>query len=99
MAIGHVESRPARRDARLEAKRVPLQAESENCFEGDAVQPARRAGVPCPAAAPRMRWRAVHIGADHVRLNLVVRYFRGRRGVIDGIDQVPEFEREVSATL
>src|SRR5262249_43875862 len=99
MTIGDLESRPTRRDARLESKRVTLQAEAEKCFQGDAVQPTRRAGVPCPAAAPGVRWGAVHIGTDHLRLDLVVRHVRGRRGVVDGIDQVPKLQREVSATL
>ena len=99
MAIDHLKSRPAWRDARLEAKGVAFHAETEDRFQCDAVQPTRRAGVPRPAAATGVRRSAIHIGADHVRLDLVVLHLGRCRGMVDRIDQVPEFQSAIPAAL
>src|SRR5258706_519910 len=64
VAVGDLVPRPARWDARLEAEPGAGQAEAEDRLQGDAVQPARRAGVPGPAAAARVRRGAVDVCAD-----------------------------------
>ena len=99
MAIAQFESRPARRDAWLETKGVTPQSETENRFNGDAEEPARRAGVPRPAAAARVRRGAIDVGAHHIRLNFVMLHLLSRRGMVDRVDEVPKFQGAVAATL
>ena len=99
MAIAQFKSRPARRDAWLETKCAAPQLETQNRFNGDAVEPTRRAGVPRPAAAARVRRGAIHVGANHIRLNFVMLHLLSRRGMVDRVDEVPKFHGAVAATL
>src|SRR6185436_6039220 len=99
MAIAHFKSRPARRYAWFETKGVAPQLEPQNRFNGDAVEPARRAGVPRPAAAARVRRGAIHVGANHIWLNFVMLHLLSRRGMVDRVDEVPKFHGAVAATL
>src|SRR3984957_2667055 len=55
VTVGDLVSRPLPRDARLESERVAGWTDTEDCFQGDAVQPAGRARVPRPAAAAGVR--------------------------------------------
>ncbi len=99
MAIAQFESGPARRDAWLDPKGAAPQLEAQNRFNRDAVQPTRRTGVPRPTAAPRV-WRgAIHVGGHHVRLNFIVLHLLSRRGMVDGVDEVPQFHGAVAAAL
>src|SRR5512138_3906043 len=99
MAIAQFKSRPARWDAGLETKCAAPQLESENRLNGDTVEPTRRAGVPRPAAAARVRRGSIHVGANHIRLNFVMLHFLNRRGVVDRVDEVPKFHCAIAATL
>src|SRR4029450_2677271 len=99
MAIAQFESGPARWDTWLETKGAAPQSETQDRFNGDAVKPTRRTGVPRPAAAPRVRWGAIYLGAHYVRLNFVVLRFLSRRGMVDWVDEVPKFHGAVAATL
>src|SRR5215510_7354463 len=99
MSIAQFKSWPVRWDAGLETKSGPLQSQPQNRFNGDSVEPTRRTGVPGPAAAARVRRRAIHIGSDHIRLNFVVLSLLSRRGMVDRVDKIPEFHGAVAVTL
>src|SRR5262245_6578867 len=99
MPIDHLKARPVRRDAWLDAKRVAFPTEAENGFERDAVKPTRRACVPRPAAPPGVWRSAIHIGADHVRLDFVTVHVVSCRRVVDRIDHVPKAQSKVSTAL
>src|SRR4030095_13754520 len=99
MAIAQLKSRPARRDAWIETKFAAPQFETQNSFDGDAVEPTRRTGIPRPAAAARVRWGAIHVGANHIRLNFVMLDILNGRGMVDRVDEVPKFPRAVAAAL
>ena len=47
----------------------PLQA--EDALDGHAIHPAGRAGIPGPAASPRMLWMCVDVAVHHVGLGHV----------------------------
>src|SRR4029453_10382970 len=99
IAIAQFESGPAGWDAWLDPKSAAPQLEAENRFDGDAVKPTRGTGVPRPAAAPRVGRSAIYVGANYVRLNFVVIRLLSRRGMVDGVDEVPKFHGAVAATL
>src|SRR5512132_620504 len=99
MAIAQFESGPAGWDAWLETKGAAPQSETQDRLNGDAIEPARRAGVPRPAAAARVRWGAIYVGTHYVRLNFVVLRLLSRRGMVDRVDEVPKFHGAVAATL
>src|SRR5688572_4168086 len=86
MAILQFKARPARRDAWLKTKCFASQLKTQNRFDGDAVEPTRRARVPRPTAAARVRWGAIHIGTNYIRLNFVMLHLLSRRGMVDGVD-------------
>src|SRR5882724_4283311 len=50
-----LETRPSRREARINDDEVSLAADAENAFDARTVHPGRRSGVPGPAPAPDMR--------------------------------------------
>ena len=99
MAIAQFESGPAGWDAWLDTKGAAPQLETQNRFNGDAVEPTRGTGVPRPAAAARVRRGAIHVGTNYVRLNFVVLHLLSRRGMVDRVDEVPKFHGAVAATL
>src|SRR6185436_11228242 len=55
VAVAQLEPGPARRQARHDAQLVAFAPEAEEGFHRQAVHPARRAGVPGPAAAADVR--------------------------------------------
>ena len=57
---------------RLPARRQP---QSKQRFDDQAVQPARRPGVPRPTAAASVRRNSVHIRRNDVRFDLVTSHF------------------------
>src|SRR5580698_9611890 len=91
IAKGNIKSPPALWYARFHSKLRTDQPESEDGFQTGSVQPARRTGVPRPAATTYVSGSCVNIGCDHVRLQLV----RGRRhwilAVVDGAQYVEPF--------
>src|SRR5687767_804759 len=60
-------------NARLDAQLVAALRETENRLETHAIGPARRAGVPGPAAASMLSLRGIHVRGHDVRLDLVGR--------------------------
>src|ERR1700752_3917253 len=99
MPILQFKLRPARRDAWLNSKCFTPQLEAQNSFDGDAVEPTRRAGVPRPTAATRVRPGAIHVGTNHIRLNFVMLHLFSRRGMGDGVDEVPKFHGAIATAL
>src|SRR4029453_14567061 len=99
VAIAQFKPGPSRRDTWLETKGAAPQSETQDRFNGDAIEPARRAGVPRPAAAARVRWGAIHVGTNHIRLNFVMPHLLSRRGMVDRVDEIPKIHGAVAATL
>src|SRR5436190_20714730 len=99
MMIAHLKFRPARRNAGFEAKGVAAQLKTQNRFNGDAVEPGCRARVPRPAAAPRVRRGAIHIGASDIGLNSVMLDLLRRGGMVDRTEKAPEFNRAFTVTF
>src|SRR5687768_1104109 len=51
---GDREARPRRRNARLDLEGIAPTPEAQDALEARAIHPSRGAGVPGPAATPRM---------------------------------------------
>src|SRR6476619_2578296 len=99
MTIFQVKSGPTRRDAWLKAQCLTAQSETQNRFNGYAVEPTRRARVPRPSAAARV-WRgAVHVSTSNIRFNFVTLNLLRSRGMVDRVDEVPKFEGAIAGTL
>ena len=60
------------------------------------VHPARRPGVPRPAAAADMHRMRVDVGGDRVWFDAIPLAVFGRPHVVDGIDHVEQFHRLVA---
>src|SRR5215470_8088905 len=99
MSIVHLKSWPLCWDARLETKCAATQSEPQDRFNCNSVEPTRRAGVPRPTAAACVRRCAVHIRADHVRLNFVMLGILNRCRMVDRVNKIPEFDGAVAVTL
>ena len=91
MSIGDLVSWPAFWNAWLDVQPVPSQLKSEDSFQSNAVQPARRSRIPRPAAPAGVWRRSVDVRGDHIRLDLVAHDFLGRIGMQDGIQEPEEF--------
>src|SRR4051812_39361601 len=87
VAIGNVELRPARRDARRDLQHVSVTSEAEHMLDRDAIHPRSRAGVPGPTAAPEMFGRRVNVRREHVGLDLVALYFARVRRMVNRVQQ------------
>ena len=74
-----------------------MASEPENAFETRAVHPARGAGVPGPAAAPRVCGVRVNVSGDDIRLDLVaIHVSRGPR-MVERVEHVEELHRFIPA--
>jgi len=73
--------------------------EAQNPFDGNAVEPTRRTGVPRPSTATRVRRSAVDVRTHHVRFDPVLLHRPGGGGMRDRVDQVPQLHRTVAQTL
>ena len=69
---------------------APRRRKPEDPLEPGAVHPARRAGVPGPAAAPDVRRLGVDVGGDDVGLDLVAVDARARARVVDRVQDREE---------
>src|SRR4030095_9843615 len=99
MPKGQRKPRPREWNTGLETNCLPSQLEPQNALDGDAIEPARRAGVPGPATPARVRRGAIHVGANHIGLDFVALHFLSRGGMVDRVDKVPEFRGAVAPTL
>src|SRR4030095_12140501 len=99
VTIGDLEPRPSARNTRVDAQHVANRTNAENRFESNSIQPTGGPGVPGPSAAASVGWSGVDVGADDIRLDLILRDFGGCRGVTNRVQQVPEFQRSVTVAL
>ena len=81
------------RDTRRNAQMIRFQMQAQQGFDGQPVHPARRAGVPGPAAPAGVRRCAVDIRAHDVRLDFVAFDLLRLTAVIDGIEHGEQFPR------
>src|ERR1044072_1484473 len=89
---------PGAWDTWLYPQPLALKPEAEDGFESRAIHPTRRARVPCPPAAPRMRPYGINIARRHIGLDLVFVQTCARRSVIDRIQKREEFTGAGSRT-
>src|SRR5262249_33817378 len=99
VAEGEREAGPVGGDAGIDPEAVALEVEAEDRLQPDAVQPARRAGVPGPAAAAGVRRHPVDVGGDDVGLDAVAGDAIGRGGVADRVEEVEQLGGAVAAAL
>src|SRR5262245_2495214 len=99
MSISQFKSWPVRRDAWLEVKCAAPQLKPQNRFNGDSIEPTRRARVPSPTAAACVWRRTVHSSADQLWLKFVMLRVLSRGGMVDRVDKIPKFHGAVAITL
>src|ERR1700721_3101700 len=90
---------PRPRNARVDAEAVPGLREAKDRLEPDAIHPARRPGVPGPAATPEVSGRGIDIRRHHERLDLVPRHILRRASVGQWVDHLIELGRAVTIAV
>ena len=96
MLENRVEFRPAFRDARIQMQAFSPDRKAQYELEPGPVHPARRAGVPCPAAASDMRGHRIDIGCHHIGLDDIAADIGGGFRVIDRIEQAKQRFRVIA---
>ena len=82
----HFVSAPGLGDTGINQQILALEPSAENSFKRDTVGPARRAGVPCPAATTGMWRHRIHITSNNIGLYLISLGVREVASVVDRID-------------
>src|SRR5579862_9147729 len=59
---------------RIDLKTITRTLQAQNRFDAQAIHPACRTRIPCPAAALNMRCNAIDVGGDDVGFDLVYSY-------------------------
>ena len=71
-------------------QQAAFDANPKDALDAGALHPARRAGVPCPAAAPDVAGGGVDIGRDHIGFHLIAIHVGACAGVVDRVEQAEQ---------
>src|SRR5262249_28117141 len=80
------ESRPFARNARIDEERRAGFSDAEHDLDAGTVHPCRRARVPRPPPAPRVRRYRVDVGGHGIGFDLVRVHAGTGRGAIDRVE-------------
>src|SRR5690349_16090251 len=90
IAEGKFIAGPAAGNTRVHEKRLAAQAETQQPLHSRSVHPARRTGIPSPAAAPRVRRFGVDVTGRDIGLHLIALDVRSAAPVVDGVEHPEE---------
>src|ERR1051326_7807491 len=94
--IGDRELRPPRWHGRANLQLIAALSEAENRLETNAIHPARRAGVPRPAAAAELSSGGVDVSRHDEWLDLVPRHIPRGQSVGEWVEHLKQRERTIA---